>query len=272
MSASEQQHPARGRLAGKVAIVTGAGSGLGKATARRFAAEQALLVCADIDFAAAQATASAIGDEHGTAIALAYDAASESDNNELAERTLARFGRIDVLFANAGVPHSGSVTSTSKNDWDRVLGVNLTGVWMANRAVIPAMLEQGGGSIINQASITALVGFSAVAAYSAAKGGVVALTRQAAIDYGAKNIRVNALCPGTINTPLVEATYTQRGGVNLGDPMPLEEALAASAARYPMQRLGSVDDVAHMATFLASDESGWITGATFPIDGGYTSS
>ena len=201
---------------------------------------------------------------------MAYDAASEADNAALADKALKQYGRIDVLFANAGIPHSGSITTTGKSDWDRVLAVNLTGVWLANRAVIPAMLEQGGGSIINQASITALVGFSGVAAYTAAKGGVVALTRQAAIDYGEHNIRVNALCPGTINTPLVEATYKQRGGVNMDDPMPLEEALAASAARYPLKRLGSVEDVAYMATFLASDEAGWITGATFPIDGGYT--
>ncbi|MEM7610408.1 MAG: glucose 1-dehydrogenase [Pseudomonadota bacterium] len=261
-----------GRLSGKVAIVTGAASGLGRATAHCFASEGASVLCADIDEQAAHDTVSLINDDGGRAIAMRYDAASPADNDAMARLALEHHKRIDILFANAGIPHAGTATTTTKEDWDRVLSVNLTGVWLANKAVIPIMLAQGGGSIINQSSITAMVGFSGVAAYAAAKGGVVALTRQAAIEYGAHNIRVNAICPGTIHTPLVTATYEQRGGISMDSQMSLDDALAASAERYPMKRLGTVEDVARMALFLASDESSWITGTAFPVDGGYTSS
>ncbi len=258
------------RLRSKVAIVTGAGSGLGRASSLAFAAAGASVVCADLDAASAANTAAEIEAMGGTAMGMELDASSPGDNERLIAEARERFQRIDILLANAGVPSAGSLTDVDFDHWQRVLAVNLTGVWLANKAVIPVMQAQGGGSIINQASITALVGFAGVAAYSAAKGGVVALTRQAAVEYAEDGIRVNAICPGTIVTPLVTETYEQRGGVDGRQPMPLDDALAASAARYPLKRLGEVEDVANLAVFLASDESKWMTGAVLPVDGGYT--
>ncbi len=258
------------RLRAKVAIVTGAGSGLGRASSLAFAAAGARVVCADLDAASADETAAKIEAMGGTALGIGLDASSPDDNDRVVAEAQARFERIDVLLANAGVPSAGSLTDVDFDHWQRVLAVNLTGVWLANKAVIPVMQAQGGGSIINQASITALVGFSGVAAYSAAKGGVVSLTRQAAVEYAEDGVRVNAICPGTIVTPLVTETYVQRGGVDGRQRMSLDDALAASASRYPTKRLGEVEDVANLAVFLASDESKWMTGAVLPVDGGYT--
>lgn len=258
------------RLSNKVAIVTGAGSGLGRASSIAFASEGAQVVCADCNADSAIEIVEEIQAAGGVAIAVTLDSASPDDNDRLVSQVMGRFGRIDVLLANAGIPSVGRLTDVDFEHWQRVIAVNLTGVWLANKAVIPVMQAQGGGSIINQASITALVGFAGVAAYSAAKGGVVALTRQAAVDYAEEGIRVNAICPGTIVTPLVTQTYLQRGGIDSKTKMPLSEALAASAQRYPMKRLGDVEDVANLAVFLASDESRWITGVIMPVDGGYT--
>jgi NAD(P)-dependent dehydrogenase (short-subunit alcohol dehydrogenase family) len=258
------------RLANKVAIATGAGSGLGRATAVHFARQGASVACVDIDLDAATETAAIIDSMGGAAEPLSADIASPDANESMVAKTLERFKRVDILFANAGIPHAGSVTSTSIEDWNRVIAVNLTGVWLSNKAVLPTMIAQGSGSIINQSSISALAGFSGVAAYTAAKGGVISLTRQAAVEYAGQNIRINAICPGTVHTPLVTTTYQQRGGAEMGKPLPLDEALAVTAAKYPLKRIGSVDDIAQMAIFLGSDESCWITGAIFPVDGGYT--
>lgn len=259
-----------GRLDGKVAIVTGAGSGLGRASALRFAREGAALLCADIDAGGADAVAAEIVAAGGRARGIGVDVTLEADTARMAAEAVAAFGRIDILFANAGIAGVGSISSTSRETWDRVIAVNLTGVWLCGKAVVPYMEAQGGGSVINQASIGGLVGFSGIMPYAAAKAGVMGMTRQAAIEYAAKNIRFNAICPGTVVTPLVTRTYIERGGIAMGAKQSLEEALQANAARYPMGRLGTVDDVAGMAVYLASDEAGWVTGAVFPVDGGYT--
>jgi NAD(P)-dependent dehydrogenase (short-subunit alcohol dehydrogenase family) len=252
-----------GRLGGKVAIVTGAGSGLGRASALRFASEGARVVCADIH----GAEISAAG---GVALGVTVDVTVDADTERMAAIAAGEFGRIDVLFANAGIAGVGSIGSTTRQGWERVIAVNLTGVWLCSKAVLPCMEAQGGGSVINQASIGGVVGFSGIMPYAAAKAGVIGLTRQAAIEYAAKSIRFNAICPGTVVTPLVTRTYEERGGIAMGSQQTLEQALQANAARYPLGRLGTVEDVAGMAVYLASDEANWVTGAVFTIDGGYT--
>jgi NAD(P)-dependent dehydrogenase (short-subunit alcohol dehydrogenase family) len=258
------------RLRGKVAVITGAGSGLGRASALRFASEGAAVLCADVDLTSAERVVGEIIAVGGRARSLGVDVALESDTERMAAVAASEFGRIDVLFANAGIAGVGSIASTSRETWDRVLAINLTGVWLCSKAVLPYMQSQGGGSVINQASIGGLVGFSGIMPYAAAKAGVIGMTRQAAVEYAAQNVRFNAICPGTVVTPLVTRTYEERGGIAMGSQQTLEEALQANAARYPLRRLGSVDDVAGMAVYLASDEALWITGAVFTVDGGYT--
>ena len=258
------------RLENKVAVITGAASGLGKASALRFAEEGAAVVCADRNAADAEATAAEIEAAGGRALAVAADVTVEADHATMASQALERFGQIDVLYANAGIGEAGTIEHTSKDEWDRMIAINLTGVWLSNRAVLPAMVEQGGGSIINQASIGGLIAVNGIAAYAAAKAGVVGLTRQGSLDYALNNVRFNAIAPGTVPTPLVTAVYEQRGGMAGGTGETVEDGLAAAAQRYPMERLGEPVDIANMALFLASDESKWITGQVFAVDGGYT--
>ena len=258
------------RLDGKVAIITGAASGLGRASAIRFAEEGAAVVCADRNLAGTHETAAAIEAAGGRALAFQMDVTREEDHAAMAEATLDAFGRIDTIYANAGIGEAGTVGGTSKEAWDRMIAINLTGVWLSNRAVIPAMERQGGGSIINQASIGGLIGVLGIAAYAAAKAGVVGLTRQGAIEYASRGIRFNAVAPGTVPTPLVTQVYEERGGMSAGAGNSIDEALEANAQRYPMQTLGTPLDVANMALFLASDESRWITGQVFAVDGGFT--
>lgn len=258
-----------GRLAGKVAIVTGAGSGLGASSALQLASEGATVVCADIDEVGAQSTAQAISALGGRSEALACDVAREHDNANLASFTLERFGAIDILLANAGISGVGSAIDTTLAAWNHLISINLTGSFLSARAVLPAMIAAGKGSIILQGSISGHTGFEKLAAYSASKGGLLALARQMAVDFAHHNIRVNAIAPGTIKTELVEETYRARIIANGEGPDQLESALQASASRYPLGRLGSVEDVAHMVVFLASDEAKWITGTVFNVDGGY---
>jgi NAD(P)-dependent dehydrogenase (short-subunit alcohol dehydrogenase family) len=266
---SETQETQRvGRLRGKRVVITGAGSGIGRAAALMFAGEGADIVLADIDGDAAEQAAGEARALGVTAIGLATDVTSEEEVQSMATVAADALGGIDVLYANAGIDGGGAAHELTRQAWDRVIGVNLTGVWLSMRAVIPAMLEAGGGSIVTQSSTAGLVGVSGLASYSAAKGGVIALTRQVAVEYGRQGIRANAICPGTVWTPLVQRTYLERGGdATFGSP----EEMAAGAARgYPLGRLGTVDEIASMALFLASDEAGWITGGVFAADGGFT--
>lgn len=238
-------------------MITGAGSGIGRAAALQFAREGADVVVADHDEDAAQRVAAETG-----GIAVAADVTSQQDMERVAQQALERFGRIDALYANAGIAGGGAAHQITHAEWDKVIAVNLTGVWLSIRAVLPAMLEQQSGSIVTQASTGGLVGVAGIASYSAAKGGVIALTRQVAVEYGRNNIRANTICPGTVPTPLVTKTFQERG---------LDDATLVEAARgYPLKRLGTPDEIAALALFLASDEASWITGATFTADGGYT--
>jgi NAD(P)-dependent dehydrogenase (short-subunit alcohol dehydrogenase family) len=254
-----------GKLQGRVAIVTGAGSGIGAATAARFAEEGATVVCVDLNGDAAEKVAAAITGLGGRALAAAADVTSSPDLEGVTAATLSRFGNIDVCFANAGIAGPGSAADVDDATWAAVIDVNLTGVWRTARAVLPAMLERGRGSIINQASAGGIVGVPGVAAYAAAKGGVIALTRQMAVDYGPRGIRVNAIAPGTVPTPLLRASNAGGGGL-----MTSAEDPDGIARRFPLGRLGTPEDIASAAAYLACDDSAWVTGTVLVVDGGLT--
>jgi NAD(P)-dependent dehydrogenase (short-subunit alcohol dehydrogenase family) len=253
-----------GRLEGKVAIITGAGSGVGETTAQRFAGEGAKVACADINGEAAAATAAKIGK---AAIAIRTDVTKPDEVEAMVAKTVQAFGTVDALYANAGIGGSGSAMDISFEDWNRMIAINLTGVWLCNKYVLPVMVKAGRGSIINQSSIGGLIGVPNVAHYAAAKGGVVALTRQMAVDFGPQGIRVNAVCPATMPTPLVKEVW-MTGGSYTGKTGTWEEKKVIAAEKYPLRRLGSTEDCANLVIFLASDESSWMTGLAIPLDGG----
>ena len=250
-----------GRLDGKVAIVTGGGSGIGRVSSELFAAEGARVVVADVSGAAAGEAAAAIAAAGGDARAVEVDVADEAGAAQMVRSAIDAYGRLDVLFANAGIfpADDGGVLDTPLQTWQRVMDVNLKGVWLSCRAAIPAMLDSGGGSIVNVASFVAIVGAAtAQVAYTASKGGVLAFTRELAVEYARRNIRANALCPGPIETPLLAEL--------LADPARRERRLV----HIPIGRFGRPEEIARAALFLASDEASFVTGSSLVVDGGIT--
>lgn len=254
------------RLKGKVAIVTGAASGIGRATAELFAAEGARVMCADIQADAVRETARRAG--HG-AIASTVDVLQPQDIERMVAETIAAFGRLDVLYANAGIAEATNAIDMTLEQWNRMIGINLTSVWLSAKYALPHMIAGGGGSIINQSSTAGLIGIPDIPHYSAAKTGVVGLTRQIAAHYGPQNIRCNAICPSSTPTPLMAGVWETRAK-NAKDTSSFEAQQAVVAARHPLRRLGVLADCANLALFLASDESSWISGVAMPLDGGLT--
>ena len=256
------------RLAGKIAIVTGAGSGLGRASAIRYAAEGAAVVCVDLRQETVDAVVGTITSDGGRAVGTVVDLTSSQQCETMTEFATETYGRIDIVFACAGIAGAGTAATTSESDWDRVIATNLTSKWLSFRYALPGMIERGSGCIIVQASIGGIIGVPSIFPYAAAKGGCIAMVKQAAADLGPDGIRVNAIAPGTIVTPLVTETWRQGGGMGAG--LDVDEGIRRAAERYPLRRLGTEDEFASLATYVASDESAWTTGHTFVIDGGLT--
>lgn len=249
-----------GRLEGQTAIVTGAGRGIGEAIARRFAREGASVVLAQRSVEEGRRVAAAIENESGSARVVATDVSDAESVRALVRSTLDWRGRIDVICNNAGIGLRASLLETAEEQWDSVMDVNARGVFLCTKYAIAPMLEQGSGSVINIASVASFIGFPRDSAYCASKGAVLMLTRQAAIDFSRMGVRINTICPGFIETPML----TQYCDAH-PDP---DAALAEVVAMHPIGRLGTPDDVASAAVFFASDESSWVTGASLAVDGG----
>jgi NAD(P)-dependent dehydrogenase (short-subunit alcohol dehydrogenase family) len=249
------------RLSDKVALITGAGSGIGRVAAELFAAEGASVLVADVVADAAGATVAAIAAKGGRAAAVTVDVADETQVVDMVATCVEAFGGLHVLFNNAGIfpDDDGGVLDTPPSTWDRVMQVNLKGVWLGCRAAVPAMVNSGGGSIVNVASFVALMGAAtAQVAYTASKGGVLAFTRELAVEYARSGIRANALCPGPIDTPLLAPL--------MADPARKQRRLV----HIPLGRLGRPEEIARAALFLASDDSSFMTGSALVVDGGIT--
>jgi NAD(P)-dependent dehydrogenase (short-subunit alcohol dehydrogenase family) len=248
------------RLKDKVAIVTGAGRGIGRGIALRFAREGAKVGVLDLSSAECQRVVDEISAAGGEALALTADVTEETDVNLAVERLKARFGPVTVLVNNAAVMPAGPIHETSPKDFDRCLAVNLRGAYLMSRAVIPDMLKAGTGSIIHMSSVTGVLGLPGLAAYSATKAGLSGLARAMSTDYARHGIRTNAVAPGTIDSPMLHDFLAAQ--VN---PEPLR---AQFDAMHPIGRVGTIDEVASVFVFLASDESSFVTGATYTVDGG----
>jgi NAD(P)-dependent dehydrogenase (short-subunit alcohol dehydrogenase family) len=251
------------RLRDRTALITGAGSGIGRATALLFADEGAAVAVVDLDGDAARQTVEAVTAAGGRALAVQADVTVGGDVERACAAAVDAFGSLDVLYNNAGVDATGSVADATEEDWDRCFDVNVKGTFLTSRAAVPH-LAGGRGAIVNQASVAALVGVRNFAAYCAAKGAVVSLTRAMAVDLAELGIRVNALCPGTVFTPLMEPLMRARGD---GD---VDAGIAVTALKYPIGRLGAPEEIAAAALFLASDDASFVTGSIFTVDGGMT--
>jgi 2-keto-3-deoxy-L-fuconate dehydrogenase len=247
----------RGTLDGKVALVTGGGSGIGRAISILFASEGARVATASRTLAHAEETARLAG--HDT-LALRADVSEVDDVQKMVDQTLERFGRIDILCNNAGIGTTKNIVEVEPDEWDRVFAVNVRGVYLCTRAVLPQMLQRHEGIIINIASVLGLVGVPNRAAYCASKGAVITLTKQVATDFAGQGIRCNCICPGTVDSPWVGRLLDAND-----DPASARHALEQ---RHPLGRLATTDEIAHAALYLASDHAAFMTGSALVMDGG----
>jgi len=248
------------RLEGKVAIITGAGSGMGKAAALLFVEEGAKIVVADYNPEGGKETVRLIKEHGGKAMFIKTDVSRASDAERMARKAVEEYGRIDILYNNAGVCLTKPLTDTAEDEWNRMMDINLKGTFLCSKYVIPEMLKVGRGSIINVGSVLGLMGSSNFGAYSAAKGGVIALTLAMAAEYASYNIRVNCICPATIATPMSEQAIKAAKNP--------EQKRQELERQIPLGRIGEPREVAYMALFLASEESSFVTGTILPVGGG----
>jgi NAD(P)-dependent dehydrogenase (short-subunit alcohol dehydrogenase family) len=247
-------------LKDKVTLITGAASGIGRATALLFARKGAAVSVVDLDRAGGQAVAQAILDAGGRAIFLHCDVTQAAGCQRAVQRTVAKLGGLHILFNNAGIIRRATILDTTEEEWDRVMAVNVKSVFLMSKAAIPVMAAAGGGAIVNTASGWGLVGGRQAIAYCASKGAVVNMTRAMALDHGDQNIRVNCICPGDTDTPMLRSEARQ-----LGQP---DEQFLLEAADRPLRRIGRPEDIAQAALYLASDAASFITGTTLVVDGG----
>lgn len=251
-----------GRLEGKVAIITGAASGIGRATALQFAREGARVVVSDVEEEGGAETVGLIEAAGGEAVFVAADVSDGEQVAALVRATVETYGRLDAAFNNAGT--EGVMTEMVEypdDAWDRVMAINLKGVWQCMRHQIPAMLEAGGGSIVNCASVAGVVGFGTASAYAASKHGVLGLTKVAALEYSARGVRVNAVCPGVIETPMV-----MQRGLHAGEDRTVYDSLVDL---HPIGRLGRAEEIADAVVWLSSDGASFVTGHPLVVDGGF---
>jgi len=257
---SSESGSSQGILKGKIALITGASSGIGRATALLFAREGAALSIADLDQARGQAVAQTIIDKGGQAIFGRCDVAQARDCQQTVQKTIRALGSLDILINNAGIIRRASVVETREKEWDRIMAINVKSVFLLSKYAIPCMAKAGGGVIVNIASGWGLVGGPKAAAYCASKGAVVLLTKAMALDHGRDNIRINCICPGDTDTPLLR--YEAK---RLGKPL---ERFLKEAAQRPLKRIGRPEEIAQAALYLASDASSFVTGASLVVDGG----
>lgn len=256
----QAKRKSRNILVEKVALITGGASGIGKATAALFARKGAAVTIADINVKAGEAVAEAIVDDGGEAMFVRCDVTRASDCQRTVDRTVARWGKLDILFNNAGVTRRASVLETTEEEWDWVMAANVKSVFLMSKAAIPVMVKAGGGVIVNTGSGWGLVGGKDAVSYCASKGAVIQLTKAMALDHGPQNIRVNAVCPGDTDTPMLANEAEQLGQSH--------QTILAESVHRPLGRVGRPEEIAQAVLYLASAASSFVTGTTLLVDGG----